>query len=273
MGDAPVYKSIGEHGQDVHGRPALVRAEVRPAWDALVELVKQEADGVDLDTRILQAKGSAKASAGTHSDGAAIDVRVWNLTSSQRREIVRLARECGFPASWDRPWEGNEHLHLGADIPGVWTRISYQVDAVKDGKNGLGRGGRKGADDGPKPSAWRDTTTGPIWAAKQLGSTIERSLRAMSIKTEADLRKFVEDVLGPTPARAKWSHDALVKGGHIERRLARAEARVGPTTDARAQYAYKRVLELGPQLAELQKQVAGLARVVEQLDTTVNGEA
>ncbi len=196
------YVSIGHNGQDVHGRPALVRAEVRPAWDALVELVRQELDGIDLDTRVLQAKGGAKASAGTHSDGAAIDVRVWNLNSFERREIVRLARECGFPASWDRPWEGNEHLHLGADIPGVWTRVSYQVDAVRAGFNGLGAGGRKGADDGPRPTAWRNTSTGAQWARNQLQTPIERLLSSM---TEAQLRKIIRDEAENAMQRVLWS--------------------------------------------------------------------
>lgn len=184
------YVQIGYRGLDVKGREAKVRPEVKPAWDALVALVKQKYPNVDLDKRIIQARGDAEESAGVHSDGAAIDVRVWNLTHAQRREIVRLAREVGFPASWDRAWEGNEHLHLGADIPGKKTRVSYQVKAVKAGRNGLGYMGRKGPDDGPKPSEWRDTTTGPQWAATQLKSEVERFLDDMD---EKQLRKIIRD--------------------------------------------------------------------------------
>ena len=235
MGDTPVYKSIGHNGQDVWGRPALVRAEVRPAWDALVELVKQEVDGVDLDARILQAKGSAKASAGTHSDGAAIDVRVWNLTRAQRREIVRLAREVGFPASWDRAWEGNEHLHLGADIPGKTTRISYQVEAVKAGRNGLGYMGWRGPDDGTKPSEWRNTTTGPQWAAKQLGSEIERFLDTMD---EKKLRRLIRDetrtavrqekyaAIGDKKMGGYWGSSIANMAGHAAAGVQRLERKV-----------------------------------------------
>lgn len=157
-------------GTTVKGAPAMVRVQVAVAWRHLVAVVKADM-GVDLDTRIIQARGGAAASAGTHTDGAAIDVRVWSLTKAQRRRIVLLARECGFPASWDRPWAGNEHLHLGADIPGVWTRVSYQVTAVKAGFNGLGSGGRGGGDDGPKPSAWRNTDTGAAWARQKLAAS------------------------------------------------------------------------------------------------------
>lgn len=196
------YVQIGYRGLDVKGRKAKVRPEVKPAWEALVALVKQKYPDVDLDRRIVQARGKGSKSAGTHSDGAAVDVRVWNLTTAQRREIVRLAREVGFPASWDRAWEGNEHLHLGADIPGKKTRVSYQVTAVKDGRNGLGPGGRKGPDDGPKPSEWRDTTTGPQWAAKQLGSEIERFLDTMD---EKQLRKIIRDETRAAVRAEKYS--------------------------------------------------------------------
>lgn len=157
-------------GTTVKGAPAMVRVQVAVAWRHLAAVVKADM-GVDLDTRIIQARGGAAASAGTHTDGAAIDVRVWSLTKAQRRRIVLLARECGFPASWDRAWPGNEHLHLAADIPGVWTRASYQVTAVKAGFNGLGSGGRGGRDDGPKPSAWRNTDTGAAWARQKLAAS------------------------------------------------------------------------------------------------------
>lgn len=157
-------------GTTVKGAAAMLRPQAAVAWKHLVAVVKADM-GVDLDSRIIQARGGAVASAGTHIDGACVDVRVWGLTKAQRRRIVLLARECGFPASWDRAWSGNEHLHLGADIPGVWTRASYQVAAVKSGFNGLGSGGRGGRDDGPKPSAWRNTATGPEWARQRLAAS------------------------------------------------------------------------------------------------------
>lgn len=157
-------------GTTVKGAAAYLRVPVAVAWRHLVAVVKADM-GIDLDTRIIQARGGAVASAGTHVDGASVDVRVWSLTKAQRRRIVLLARECGFPASWDRAWPGNEHLHLAADIPGTWTRASYQVAAVKAGYNGLGSGGRGGRDDGPKPSAWRNTTTGPEWARQRLAAS------------------------------------------------------------------------------------------------------
>lgn len=208
----PFYVQIGHRGLDVKGRKALVRREVKPAWDALVALVKKKYPSVDLDRRIIQARGDAEESAGAHSDGAAVDVRVWSLTGAQRREIVRLAREVGFPASWDRAWSGNEHLHLGADIPGKETRVSYQVAAVKAGRNGLGYRGWRGPDDGPKPSEWRDTTTGPQWAQRQLKSEIERFLDSMD---EKQLRKIIREEARTAVRAEKYSPVGDKKhGGH-----------------------------------------------------------
>ena len=183
-------------GATVKGAAAYLRVPVAVAWRHLVAVVKADM-GVDLDTRIIQARGGAAASAGTHVDGACVDVRVWGLTAAQRRRIVLLARECGFPASWDRGWEGNEHLHLGADIPGTWTRASYQVAAVKAGYNGLGSGGRGGRDDGPKPSAWRNTTTGPEWARQKLAASGVASPGVPSTGDKPAATTPQEDIMTP----------------------------------------------------------------------------
>ncbi|WP_297742061.1 hypothetical protein [uncultured Tessaracoccus sp.] len=229
------YVQIGYRGLDVRDRKAQVRPEVKPAWEALVALVKQKYPSVDLDKRIIQARGYAEESAGVHSDGAAVDVRVWGLTGAQRREIVRLAREVGFPASWDRAWPNNEHLHLAADIPGKKTRASYQVAAVKDGKNGLGFRGRKGPDDGPKPSEWRNTTTGPQWAATQLGTEIERFLDSMD---EKKLRKIIREeartavraekftAVGDKKHGGYWGTSIANMAGHAAAGVQRLEAKV-----------------------------------------------
>lgn len=197
-----VYARIGT---TVKGAPAMVRVQVAVAWRHLAAVVKADM-GVDLDTRIIQARGGAAASAGTHTDGAAIDVRVWSLTKAQRRRIVLLARECGFPASWDRAWPGNEHLHLGADIPGVWTRVSYQVAAVKAGYNGLGSGGRGGRDDGPKPSAWRNTTTGPEWARQKLAASGAASPGVPSTGDKPATTTPQEDIMTPEQEAGLKSH-------------------------------------------------------------------
>lgn len=229
------YVQIGYRGLDVKGCKAQVRPEVKPAWEALVALVRQKYPSVDLDRRIIQARGFAGTSAGTHADGAAIDVRVWNLTGAQRREIVRLAREVGFPASWDRAWPGNEHLHLGADILGTWTRVSYQVAAVKAGRNGLGHRGRRGPDDGPKPSEWRNTTTGPQWAATQLKSEVERLIDDMN---EKQLRKIIREearaavraekyaAVGDKKHGGHWGSSIANMAGHAAAGVQRLESKI-----------------------------------------------
>lgn len=160
-------------GTDTSGRAAYTRPQVAVMWALFVELVALDM-GIDMARLVVQSRGGAAASAGTHSDGAAIDTRVhlnWRFfTSAQRRRLVLLARECGFQASWDRPWTNNQHLHLGAMLRNLWTRVTYQCTAVRAGFNGLGAAGRGGRDDGPKPSAWRDHISGPTWARNQIAA-------------------------------------------------------------------------------------------------------
>jgi hypothetical protein len=89
------------------------------------------------------------ASAGTHSGGGALDISVWDLTSTQRDRVVRELRETSF-AAWYRPY-----------LPGVWpahihaiaigdkemsTAAAEQVVQYRNGQNGLAN---HGPDNGP----------------------------------------------------------------------------------------------------------------------------
>lgn len=163
MGDQISYVRIGS---EVDGDPASLRSELTSLWSLTVQLVLL-ATGIDLSGRIIQARGGASASAGTHSDGVAVDLRVWYLTTAQIVQIVGIMRACGWPATWFRDWPGNRHIHAVADL-GRWTQASYQVAAVKAGCDGLGAGGRKGSDPHATPARWRDYITGPIYAAAQI---------------------------------------------------------------------------------------------------------
>lgn len=157
------YRKIGT---EVDGQDALVRSELAPYVAVIFALVKIRT-GVDLFKLIVQAKGGAAASAGTHSDGAAIDFRVWGLSLATIRAVVAILRECGFSATWYRDWDGNEHIHAAANLGTLSTRVLYQVRAVIAGYDGLGNG-YQGRDTHPAPSQWRTIQQGAAWAASQI---------------------------------------------------------------------------------------------------------
>ena len=162
-------------GREVSGDPAILRAAIEDQWRATAELVRVRL-GVDLDARIIQAKGGASTSAGTHTDGVAVDIRVWFLTVAEIVAVVALLRECGWSATWFRDWTGNRHIHAVSDL-GVRTKASYQVDAVKRGRDGLATNGR---DPHEPPSSWRNNITGAAWARAQLAPPPREGILAMS---------------------------------------------------------------------------------------------
>ena len=154
-------------GKLVNGKPALVRSELAHYVNITFTYVEFKT-GVDLYKRIIQAKGGAAASAGVHLDGAAFDFRVWGLSESKINDVVYALRECGYSASWYRDWEGNEHIHAGANLGSLKTGVKYQVDAVKAGYDGTGKGGRGAKDNHRRPSTWRTIQQGSQWAAEQI---------------------------------------------------------------------------------------------------------
>lgn len=165
---APKYVSIGTQTNKAQ---AVVRYEIASAVYLAHAVIKQDT-GWDMSTLMIQARGGSVLSAGTHSDGCAIDYRVWGMSKTTRWRIVALFRECGFSASWSRDWAGNYHLHIGADTQGMFTsKVSYQVSAARLRFDGLGRGGRGGRDPHPAPSAWRNVRQGAAWAQNRLRPT------------------------------------------------------------------------------------------------------
>lgn len=151
-------------GTDTKGRTAYLHPTAAVAWLLAVELAKRVL-GVDLSSRILQALGSASASAGVHERPAcAVDIRVWGWSRAKILAVVLLLRNAGFEATWYRDWPGNEHIHAAADI-GIWTPARYQITAVRKGQNGLTN---RGPDDGPRPEAWRTAAQGAEWSRSKL---------------------------------------------------------------------------------------------------------
>lgn len=138
---------------------------------------------------IYQLVGGAAASGGTHATGGCFDVKQADPA------MVRVARKMGADACWFRPqnWDsrgGMPHIHgvLTGCVHNAPAR--YQIEAVLDGYNGLGAGGRGGKDDGPRPLFMRSWSEGIKWHKAQnrrrkIG-TIIKSLKARIRVLEAE---------------------------------------------------------------------------------------
>lgn len=116
---------------------------------------------------IFQLIGDAPASAGTHSRGGAFDI------AQTSDEAILVARQMGADATWHRSKAQGftEHAHgvlRGCPHNGP---VVYQIHAVDDGYNGLGKGGRDGKDDGPRPLSGRTWKQGIRWSKKQTPPT------------------------------------------------------------------------------------------------------
>lgn len=147
----------------------------------------------DESLRLYQLIGGAKASGGTHASGGAFDITdlVGNLD-------VKIARQMGADATWARTKAQGFTPHLHGVLRGCPHNgpARYQIDAVDAGFNGLGKGGRGAADDGPRPLSKRDWRAGIEWAEKEMDDMPY---------TEEQLRKIVREevtaVLGPIVKR------------------------------------------------------------------------
>ena len=124
---------------------------------------------------IYQLRGLASASAGTHSQGGAIDCQ--RLTGAQRV----VARQMGG-ASWGRgPAQGmvnHEHIVLIGCAHNAPAR--YQVSAYKRGYSGLGYGGVASRDPFQRVSPIRTWKQGIKWATKKAAPKKPKGLFGMA---------------------------------------------------------------------------------------------
>ena len=116
-----------------------------------------------------------------------------------------ILRNCGWAATWFRrtgSFANNQHIHAGANTP-AWSQVTYQVNAVKSGYNGLGSGGRGGKDDHKRPSTWRTISQGTAYANSQLKDDLERLLDSMDKnELKALIKSTVEEVVAGDKAKA-----------------------------------------------------------------------
>lgn len=140
-------------GKNYRGRDAYL-ADIPAAWWRLWRACVAR-DHPDIEIVLIQAAGSAAASAGTHADGWAIDLQTWHLTREQRERLVAHMRRYGASGTWYRyPPAFEPHIHAALDPGRRTTNSSYQVAAVRAGYDGLGSGGRRGRDIHPAPADW-----------------------------------------------------------------------------------------------------------------------
>ena len=132
-------------------------------WLPVYEAELQRRGVLEGPLRIYQLIGNASASADTHSEGGAFDI-----TDYLGGEDVWVARQMGADATWRRA-AGFTTVHLHGVLRGCPHNgpARYQIDAVDDGFNGLGSGGRGGRDDGPRPLSGRTWREGIEWARAQ----------------------------------------------------------------------------------------------------------
>lgn len=140
-----------------HGKPTCsCGAESLP----LVEKVMLHLGLIKYSLDIYQLIGGAPQSANTHRGGLVVD-------SAQCSDAqLRVWRNAGYDASWRRTTAQGfdiEHHHGVARGCPHNSQAWYQIDAVDDGFNGLGRNGRGGQDNGPKPLSGRTWQEGVAW--------------------------------------------------------------------------------------------------------------
>lgn len=158
-----------------------------PAFEA--ELHARGILAPDRQIRIYQLIGGAPQSGGTHIEGGCGD------DDQTSRAALNVARKMGADASWIRPkdWDGKggmAHAHRVLTSCPHNGPARYQIEAVLDGFNGLGAGGRGGPDNGPRPLWMRSWSDGIKWHKAQVRrrkiGTIVRSLKVRIGLLEAE---------------------------------------------------------------------------------------
>lgn len=156
----------------------------------------------DESLHIYQLIGGAPQSGGTHTRGGASD-----FLDLPGEVDIEIARQMGADATWERHynWDGRggiAHVHsVLRDCPHN-EPARYQIDAVDDDYNGLGKGGQGARDDGPRPLSGRSWHEGIEWAKAR--QEARRSTRV------SKARQLLKDALAKSKGkRAKKLRDAL----------------------------------------------------------------
>lgn len=134
--------TVNRYGTDTSGRTIWMTTYMHDWWERVVARLGFTPTIVQ-GAFMVRDGGGAAASAGYHDAAGCIDVRIWNLTTSQQRKLVRTCREMGA-AAWRRgPKQGMDphcHITLGTDRPlSAGARASWE--SYLSGHNGLANNG------------------------------------------------------------------------------------------------------------------------------------
>ena len=168
---------------DFRGFPAC---ECLAAWLPIYEreLRRRHILGATEPLTIFQLIGNAPASHGVHSEGGAFD-----LLDLPGGSDLALAREMGADATWSRTLAQGFPPHIHGVLRGCPHNgpARYQIDAVDDGFNGLGRDGHGGPDDGPRPLSGRtwqegitEMATPKDWDAEDYAALLENLAKPLA---------------------------------------------------------------------------------------------
>lgn len=170
-----VRQSGGPYMPSFRGKPAC---SCLVAWLVAYERELLRLGVIKHNLDVYQLRGTASASAGTHSQGGAFDLGQFST------EALKVARQMGADADWHRtPAQGFIH-HAHGVLRGCPhnTPARYQIAAVDAGYNGLGNQGHGGKDDGPRPLSGRTWDQGIKWAAAQGKTPVVPPKKTVTIK-------------------------------------------------------------------------------------------
>lgn len=238
MGDSTVVKIPGTllaSGRQAYGSPQM--AEWLPIFTQYMWVVH----GIRLTWIKVDDPTSTGASASTHNGGYAADRRTWSLDLADNRIVLYEATKYGCPEYLRTEAQGFEpHGHSMLDV-GYKTPCSYQITAMRNGRDGLAR-------NRVDPDATRRPPKSQ-WLGYRAGITAMRAAIAAANKTIAQ-----EDDMPITDADAAkialkvWQMQ-LTAGGKKIALQALAESNVKDTAQSAA------LVSIGGQLSALARQV------------------
>lgn len=273
------YVSVGPkyNGQEAYA------AEIPAKWYKLFKRVMAR-DYPGISVILVQAKGGAAASAGTHSDGWAFDFQDWHLTSGQIETLVAVARKYGGVA-WARyRSQGFEpHIHVACDSGGSSdTACQYQVVAAHAGYNGLGYRGRKASDNHPAPAKWVTCTQGiglmeatlAGFRSSEEGPKLDKSELIQAVREGVGGLNWGNETFGAYLGRMQAACQTAAYYAHQAATQTAPITRPGdPAADSRGQVVIRqeiadaktRITSVQAQMEELRNSMAHLVELVKTL--------
>lgn len=123
--------TVRQYGNDSSGRPIFMTAFMRRWWDGIVAELGFEPTIVQ-GAWMVRAGGGAADSAGYHDGGGCLDLRTWDLSTTQQQAVIHATR-WGGAGSWIRGarqgMDPHIHLVLGTDddlsTGAAWQFLNY----------------------------------------------------------------------------------------------------------------------------------------------------